>query len=76
MSPNIIEWTPYNRGPCILTFLDRTGMPFNGTPEDFVSLHQTFYGLRNKITNVVVLINHFGEVAARTATNNTYEVCL
>jgi hypothetical protein len=59
------EWEPFNFGPCQLTFLHRDGAKFNGSQEDFLSEHGSLFGLKNKTTGMVILINHYGEIAAR-----------
>lgn len=62
------EWEPYNFGPCQLEFLDRSGAKFSGTEEDFLNEHESLFGLKNKYTGTVILINHYGEIAARGVT--------
>lgn len=62
------EWEAYNFGPCQLEFLDREGNGFSGTQQEFFDLHKSLFGLVNRVTGVVILINHYGEIAARGAT--------
>lgn len=63
---NILEWTPYNKGPCLLEFYHRNGNLFSGPMGTFEKEHGNLFGLKNKLTNIIVLINHYGEIAART----------
>jgi len=65
---NIIEWEPYNRGECYLIFFDRKGKPFSSKDDfydEFLKEHKAICGFRNKSTGGVVLINHYGEIAAK-----------
>jgi hypothetical protein len=59
------EWESYNTGYAKLTFFDLQGNPYNGDMKDFENLHTTLSGFRNKISDTVILINHYGDVAAR-----------
>ena len=56
---------PYNHGPANLTFYDRNGNKYSGTPEDYLSMHGILSGYKNKLSNTLVLINKYGEIAAR-----------
>lgn len=56
---------PYNRGPAYLTFYDRKEKPFSGTPEEYEALHGILSGYRNGSTDTLVLVNKYGEIAAR-----------
>jgi len=64
--PNIVEWEPYNYGGCELQFFDRQGENFIGEMEGFFKEHGDLTGFKNKTTGMVVLLNHYGEIAART----------
>ena len=63
---NITEWELYNRGECELEFFDRHEKGFTGKMEDFLKEHGDLTEFKNKTTGMVVLLNHYGEIAART----------
>ena len=66
MSSGAIIWEPYSRGGVNdFTALDRNGKPYTGEHEDWMKMHGTLCGLRNRITGKVILLNKFDEIAAR-----------
>jgi hypothetical protein len=67
----MIVWEFYNHGEAHLTFLDRQGKPFSGTSEEFEKLHGNLVGLKNKITEKIILINEHGEIAAHSPKKQT-----
>ena len=60
-------WEPYNNGNIVLSFYHRNGLPFNGTMEEFFSEHGIPAGFKNKYTGMIIVINQYGEIAARGA---------
>jgi len=67
MVVNVIQWKPYNRGESKLEFFDRQGKGFTGKLEDFLKEHRNdLSGFKNKTTGMVLLLNHYGGIAART----------
>lgn len=63
---NIIEWEPFNCGECYLEFYNLNGEPFSGEQDEFETEHICLFGLKNKTTGMVILINHYGDIAAKT----------
>ena len=67
MVVNVIEWKPYNRGECDLIFFDRNNgklKTFTGKMKDFLKKHKYLSGFKKQTTGMVVLLNHYGEIAA------------
>ncbi len=59
-------WEPYNFGPAKLLFYHRDGSACTGSLEEFIQEHGTISGFKNKDTDMTVLLNSHGEIAART----------
>jgi len=60
------EWELYRGGtPCVLTFYDRNGNGHTGTQDEYLEMHGDCQAIVNKNTKEVIVINHYGEIAAR-----------
>lgn len=55
---NAIEWEPYNK------FFDKQGKQVLAPLRDN---HGPLAGFKNKNTGMIVLLNHYGEIAGRTS---------
>lgn len=62
---NAIEWQSYNYGPAELIFYDRRGKEFNGNMQSFLEIHGSLAGFMNIISLQLVLLNSYGEIAAK-----------
>lgn len=56
------KWERYNYGPATLIFFEKDGSYFHGTMEDFEKCYGPLYGIKNKVTNEIVLLSAGGYV--------------